>query len=175
MEKLAGKNAARLIDLLNERLTFERNGVKLYDAVLQRVRASPEPRLQAILGQLEKQRGDEKEHEEWLEEQIRALGGDAHAATEHARLVTSESEGIDKVVLGDPAVPHELHALLVAELADNAGWDLLVQLASEFHDHGAKREFKKRLHAEEKHLLFVRKVVEELTARELSSPVVPTP
>ncbi len=38
------------------------------------------------------------------------------------------------------------HALFAAELVDNAGWDLLVQLADEADDDEARRAFKKRLH-----------------------------
>ena len=43
MKKLAAKNPAKVIDLLSERLAFERVGVKLYDAVLERMRSSPDP------------------------------------------------------------------------------------------------------------------------------------
>lgn len=69
----------------------------------------------------------EKEHEEWSEECIRSLGGGAHSPTEMSKLVTE--------------LPHLFHALLSAELLDNAGWELLVQLADEAADREAKREF----------------------------------
>ena len=110
---------------------------------------------------------EEKEHEEWLEEQIRALGGDAHSPSEHSILVQAESEGIERVMRRDDSIAHDFHALLTAELADNAGWDLLLQLADEFGDRKAKKEFKKRLHAEEKHLLFVRETLLRLTAKDV--------
>jgi rubrerythrin len=168
MNKLAEKNVGRLIDLLNERLAFERAGVKLYDAILERMRASGDPQIQRMLDQMQEHREDEKRHEEWLEEQIRALGGDAHAPTEKSILVQAESQGIEHVVQRDPLLPHDFHALLVAELADNAGWDLLVQLADEMGDRDAKKEFKKRLHEEEEHLIFVRKAVEQFTKQELT-------
>ncbi|MCA1827149.1 MAG: ferritin-like domain-containing protein [Myxococcales bacterium] len=173
MKKLAEKNPAKVIDLLNERLTFERAGVKLYDAVLERMRGSPDPLVKGMLGQMQEHRDEEKEHEEWLEEQIRELGGDVHALTDKALLVQTESEGIERVVRRDPSIPHDFHALLTAELADNAGWDLLVQLADEFGDRSAKKEFKKRLHEEEEHLLFVREAVLELAQREISQPAAP--
>jgi hypothetical protein len=64
-------------------------------------------------------------------------------------------------------LPHLLQALLAAELVDNAGWDLLAQLADEAGDREAKRAFKKRLHEEEDHLLFVRKAVEKLAFAEV--------
>jgi bacterioferritin (cytochrome b1) len=171
MEKLAKKNATKVIDLLNERLAFERSGVQLYDTLLSRLRtATEDPALKALLGQMKEYREEEKEHEEWLEEQIRALGGDAHAPTEHSVLVQAESEGVERVMRRDESIPHGFHALLTAELADNAGWDLLVQIADEFGDSDAKKEFKKRLHEEEKHLLFVRKTLLELTKKDVSVP-----
>ncbi len=173
MEKLAKKNPAKVIDLLTERLAFERNGVKLYDTLLERLRSSPDPQLKAVVEQVQQQRDEEKEHEEWLELQIRELGGDVHAPTEKALLVQTESEGIERVVRRDPSIPHDFHALLAAELADNAGWDLLVQLADELGDRKAKKEFKTRLHEEEKHLLFVREILLKLTEKEVATAPAP--
>jgi bacterioferritin (cytochrome b1) len=170
MEKLAKKNTGKVIDLLNERLTFERAGVRLYDALLARLRRSDDPAMQALIDPAQTHREEEKEHEEWLEEQIRALGGDPHVPSEHSILVQAESEGVERVMQRDQSIPHDFHALLIAELADNAGWDLLVQLADEFGDSAAKRQFKKRLHEEEKHLLFVRKTLLELTKKDVSVP-----
>jgi rubrerythrin len=169
MDKLAKKNVAKVIDLLSERLAFERAGVKIYDTLLARLRRSGDRVFKKLVGKVQDFRDEEKEHEEWLEEQIRALGGDAHAPTEHTILVQAESEGVERVVRRDENIPHELHALLTAELADNAGWDLLVQIANEVGDRKAKRQFKKRLHEEEKHLLFVRKTLLELTRKEVET------
>src|SRR3954470_13097253 len=170
MDKLAKKNVTRVIDLLNERLAFERAGVTLYDTLLGRLRASADPEIAGLIDTVQKDREEEKEHEEWLEEQIRAIGGTAHGLSEHAVLVQAESEGVERVMRRDDSIPHDFHALLTAELADNAGWDLLVQLADEFGDSKAKKEFKKRLHEEEKHLLFVRETLLELTKKVVSLP-----
>jgi rubrerythrin len=144
--------------------------VKLYDTLLERLRDAPDARLQALIGRVQRFRDEEKEHEEWLEQRIRALGGDTVGVTEQAILVRAESEGVERVIRRDESIPHDFHALLTAELSDNAGWDLLVQLADEFGDSGAKKEFKKRLHEEEKHLLFVRETLLELTKRDVSAP-----
>jgi rubrerythrin len=167
MKKLAAKNLGRVLDLLNERLVFERAGVRLYDKILGRMRNSGDPRIAALFERFEQNRNEEKEHEEWLEEQIRSLGGEAHALSEKSVLVRAESQGIEHVIQRDPRLPNDFHALLTAELADNAGWDLLVQLASEFGDRDAKSEFKKRLHEEEKHLLIVRQAVTDLSKQEM--------
>jgi len=165
MQKLAGTNVSRVIDLLNERLTFERSGVKLYDKILERMRTDPQ--AARMVEQMQEHRDEEKEHEEWLEKQIRALGGDARSPSEKSILVRAESQGIEHVIERDAQLPHDFHALLIAELADNAGWDLLVQLADEVGDRDAKKEFKKRLHEEEEHLLFVRHAVEQFAKDEL--------
>ncbi len=167
MKDLANYDKVKVIDVLNERLAFERAGVKLYDRVLEVMRASGDENVMRMLDEMQGHREEEKEHEEWLEEQIRSLGGDAHAETDKSRLVTRESKGIEEVVMSDAELPHLFHALLAAELVDNAGWDLLAQIADEAGDHSAKRDFKKRLHEEEDHLLFVRRAVEKLSVAEV--------
>jgi bacterioferritin (cytochrome b1) len=178
MHKLARNNPEKVVDLLSERLTFERAGVKLYDAIIAKLQTSNEPEVHRTLRAMHEHRNHEKEHEEWLEAQIRALGGDAHTETDMARLATRESAGIEAVVLGDTDPIHLFHALLAAELADNAGWDLLVALADEAGDRAAKKEFKKRLHEEEDHLVFVRRALASLArssvlGEELDMPVGP--
>src|SRR5438270_8937888 len=110
MDKLAKNNPDKVIDLLSERLTFERAGVKLYDAIVAKLVTSNEPEVHRTLRAMHEHRNQEKEHEEWLEEQIRALGGDAHTETEMAQLVTRESMGIEAVVLdGDNDPTHLFH------------------------------------------------------------------
>jgi rubrerythrin len=167
VEKLAKKNKDKVIDVLCERLCFERSGVKLYDKILERMQRSSEPNIKKMLEPMREHRDQEKEHEEWLEECIRKLGGDDKKLTEKAKLVTEESKGIESVVMKDPELPHLFHALLAAELVDNAGWDLLVQLADEADDTPAKKEFKKRLHEEEEHLILMREAIKKLSLHEV--------
>jgi rubrerythrin len=167
MEKLSRTNRDKVIDVLDERLTFERATVVLYDTILERMRRSSEPEIARMLPTMQAHRDEEKEHEEWLEEQIRAVGGDAHAKTEHGRLVEAESEGLEKVVKNDADLSHDLHALLTAELVDNAGWEMLIQLADEADDVEAREEFKKRLREEQDHLVFVRRAVAALASRQV--------
>lgn len=159
MKAFAARNRDKVIDLLNERLTFERAGVRLYDSIVQNMRASSSPEIARMLAPMQEHRDEEKEHEEWLEEQIRSLGGDAHARTEMSELVIVESAGVEKVVTTDKDLVHQMHALLTAELVDNAGWELLLELADEADDDDARGELRRRLHEEEKHLLFVRRVM----------------
>jgi bacterioferritin (cytochrome b1) len=176
MDKLSKNgNRAKVIDVLNERLAFERAGVKLYDRILDVMRTQGDENDKRMLDEMQQHRDEEKEHEEWLEAQIRKLGGDAHSETEKSRLITRESKGIEEVVMSDAQLPHLFHALLAAELVDNAGWDLLATLADEAGDSAAKREFKKRLHEEEDHLLFVRKAVERYSEHEVLGKEVKMP
>jgi bacterioferritin (cytochrome b1) len=167
MRKLAEKNVGRVIDLLNERLAFERTGVRLYDRILLRMRLSDDRQMERMIDRMQRFRDEEWEHEKWLEEQIRELHGDDHLPTEKSVLVLAETQGIERVVHRDPRLPHDFHALLTAELADNGGWDLLVRIADEFGDYDAKREFRKRLREEQEHVLFVRRAVERFVKQEL--------
>ncbi len=214
MEKLAQKNRDKVIDVLMERLRFERAGVKLYDKVLERMRQStgetrrsgggdyttyglsgyggdatrdmrddihreqgsdaPEPErdrekkvVAEMLPHVERIRDQEKEHEEWLEDCIRRLGGDDKRMTEMAKLSARESSGIEAVIMKDPELPHLFHALLAAEHVDMAGWDLLVALADEAGDREAQEDFRKRLQEEERHLAFLREALRIFSAHEI--------
>ena len=173
MDKLAKKNVGKVIDLLSERLAFERAAVKLYDTLHARLRVATDPALRALLEQIEHDRDEEKEHEEWLEDQIRELRGDDHLPTEKSVLVLAETQGIERVIARDPRLPHDFHALLAAELADTAGWDILVRLADAFGDRVASKEFKQRLREEREHLSFVRRTVERYLKEQLTQPPSP--
>jgi len=173
MRKLAEKNVGRVIDLLNERLAFERTGVRLYDRMLLRMRLTEDREIGRMIDRMQRYRDEEREHEEWLEGQIRDLHGDDHMPTEKSVLVLAETQGIERVVQRDPWLQHDFHALLTAELADTAGWDLLVRVAEEFGDREARREFKQRHREELEHVLFVRKVVERFVKRELQDGPMP--
>lgn len=160
MKKLAEKNPEKLIDLLHERLTFERTSVKLYDCILRQMEASTDPQIRGMLDTMQGYRDEEAEHQAWLEEQIQALGGDIHAESERSRLVAEESRGIEQVILReDVALQHLFHALMAAELVDNAGWDLLVALAEEADDDDALDCFALRQAEEEDHLEYLRQTM----------------
>jgi len=178
MKKLAEQHPEKLLDLLTERLTFERTGVKLYDMVIAKMKRSKERPILGMVGQMTKQRNEEKEHEEWLEDCVRELGSDAHTMTEMAEVVDRESRGLMDVISTDEELPHLFHALLAAELVDDTGWKLLLQLADEAKDDDARREFRKRALEEEDHLVFIRGVVAafartELLGRTMQMPVSP--
>jgi bacterioferritin (cytochrome b1) len=172
MRKLAENHRERAIDLLCERLVFERAGVQLYDRVIEAMRAGAgDGDVLATVDVLQRNRAQEAEHAAWLESQIRALGGDATIETDLARLATRESRGIVEVVENDAAdLTHLLHALLAAEAVDGAGWDLLLHLADDAGDSEARREFKRRYHEEQGHLTVVRDAMERMALRSLLGP-----
>src|SRR4051812_32218893 len=82
MEKLSSKNRWRVIDLLKERLVFERSSVRLYDTLLSRLVRASDPAFRSLVEAVQDHRNEEQEHAQWLEEQIRALGGDGHALSD---------------------------------------------------------------------------------------------
>ena len=94
MRKLAERNVGRAIDLLNERLAFERTGVRLYDRMLLRMRLAENGEVQRMVDRMQRYRDQEREHEEWLEDQIRALGGDDHVPTEKSVLVLADRKSV---------------------------------------------------------------------------------
>jgi len=167
MKKLVQFNRNKVIDFLTERLTFERSAFKLYDTILEKMRRLADPEMDRLAGPLKEHREQEKVHVEWLQAQIRKLGGDAHGTTELSALATREALGIEEVIAKDAEIPHLLHALLAAELVDNAGWDLLVELADEAGDREARKSFRRYLEEEERHLAFVRKAIAEYAKSEV--------
>jgi bacterioferritin (cytochrome b1) len=171
MKHLENQNRDNVIDLLAERLTFERSAVRLYDRVLERIRATGDPEIVRLHDPMTMHRDQEKEHEEWLEAKIRELGGSAHTLTAKAQLVKTEARGFEEAIFdGRATLPQMLHALLAAELVDNAGWDLLVAVADEADDHEMKKQFKRRLHEEEDHLALLQRAVEKIAKREVMVP-----
>lgn len=160
MQKLAENHQERVIDLLMGRMTFERAAVRLYDSILMKLQTSEDAFVAGLIGPMQTYRDQEYEHASWLETQVEALGGDPSVMTDLATLVQAELKGIMEVVLeNDMSASHMFHALLVAELIDNTGWELLLELADDADDDVARREFRKRAHQEQDHLAFVRQTV----------------
>lgn len=129
VKALTGKKAHVLLDKLGERLAFERSGTRLYDAFIDKCAAAPDNGIVDV-AQLRHFRDEEAHHFALVEQCIVHLGGDPTAQTPCADLAAVESTGLMQAVT-DPRTPvvQSLHAMLVAELADNAAWEDLVTLA----------------------------------------------
>jgi hypothetical protein len=160
-----------LLDKLGERLAFERQGTRLYEAFLQKIE---------LLG-FEEESGptgadlrhicdDEFEHFRMLQQIIVKLGGDATVKTPSADVAGVLSKGAAEIVV-DPrtTVAHCLQAILTAELADNDGWQMLSQLAGEFGLDELESQCQTALGSEQEHLENVRKWLLAATIEEAQS------
>jgi hypothetical protein len=153
---------ATLMDKLSERLAFERTGTRLYDALIGKCEALGEPTPGPSLAQLRQIREEELRHFLLVNRAITSLGGDPTVMSPCADTVTVASLGLLQV-LTDPRtnVAQSLQAILTAELTDNDGWLLLINLAEELGHADLAAEFRGALANEEKHLATVRGWLEE--------------
>jgi hypothetical protein len=147
-----------LLDKLGERLAFERQGTRLYEAFLQKFES---------LG-LEEEGGpktadvrhicdEEFEHFRMLQQAIVKLGGDATVKTPCADVAGVLSKGAVEII-ADPraTLPQCLQALLTAELVDNDGWQMLSQLAAQLGLEELENQCRSAFDAEQEHLEKVR-------------------
>ena len=86
---------------------------------------------------------------------MRALGGDPSAENDGFFLVNGAWRRIDEDAAADAEPVWLFHVLLSAEVIDNVGWELLLELADRAQDDEAREAFQQRLHEEQQHLLLV--------------------
>ena len=151
------KTPAIFLDKLGDRLAFERGGTRLYEALLGKVQAAKLPKGGPAVGDVQHIMDEEARHFVLVREAIERLGGDPTFETPAADLSGVASTGLVQIVT-DPrtTVPQCLHALLVAELTDNDGWTMLVQLAQGLGHADLATQFQAALATEEEHLQKVR-------------------
>ena len=170
---LTGKRPQVFIDKLAERLAFERSGVRLYEALLAKLQSKAskvpgvsEQRLREIHDQ-------EADHFAMLVDCMQTLGADPTAQTPSADLVGVESMGLmQEITDARTTFAQSLHAILVAELTDVDGWDVLIALAEQVGQQDMAQRFRTALQTEQDHLDQVRTWVAELTLGE-ARPVAP--
>ena len=140
-----------LVDKLGERLAFERSGVRLYDALMVKCAADGSAGIPAK--ELKHIRDEEAMHFALVGAAIQALGGDPTAQTPSADVAGVEGMGLMQVV-NDPktTVAQALHAILVAEMTDNAAWDELIELTSQAGNDDLVARFTKARESEAEHL-----------------------
>lgn len=148
---------AVLLDKLSERLAFERMGTRLYEALLNKCEALGETSTATTVEDIRQIGSEELEHFLMLNETITELGGDPTVESPSADVAAVASMGIMQV-LTDPrsSMAQCLQVLLTAELTDNAGWELLIELADNMGFQDMKTEFETALVHEEEHLQNVR-------------------
>jgi hypothetical protein len=161
---LTGKQPEVLMDKLGERLAFERTGTRLYDALITKFDATQDSSTSMTLADLQRIRQDELGHFALVAGAIEAMGGDPTAQTPCADVTGVEVMGLAQVVT-DPrtTIAQSLSAVLIAELADNAGWEMLIALARENGQDPMAADFTVALNEERVHLQQVRAWLEEAT------------
>ena len=148
---------AVLLDKLSERIAFERMGTRLYEALLNKCEtlgeSSPGPTVEQIrhIGE------EELEHFLMLNRVVTEIGGDPTVQSPCADVAGVASMGIMQV-LTDPrsSMAQCLQAMLIAELTDNDGWQLLIKLADCLGYDEMRTEFENAMENEELHLQNVR-------------------
>ena len=164
MDMLTGKRPQALVDRLGERLAFERGGVRLYDTLLAKCSVDGTALSTDEQAMLVTFRNQEAEHFNIVADALRSLGADPTAQTPCADLVGVESMGLVQA-MNDPrsSVLQSLHVMLDAELIDNAGWELLIQLARGTGHDAIADGFERPMQQEAVHLQHLRALVGRLT------------
>jgi hypothetical protein len=135
VDAVTAKHPIVLLDQLAARLAFERSGTRLYETLLAKHDQQGSFDGGPDASQLMQHRDEELEHFHGLVRIVERLGGDPTAVTPSADLAAVASQGV-VLVATDPRVgfAESLDAILIAELVDVDGWDLLVDLAEQADD-----------------------------------------
>ncbi|MES2917457.1 MAG: ferritin-like domain-containing protein [Pseudomonadota bacterium] len=169
-DKLSGQHTEALLNKMGERLAFERSGVRIYEGFIAKCEAAaasgklPAPVDLDLLRQF---CIEEAQHFELLRDVLDGLGADATAQTPDADVAGVASLGLMKVVQ-DPrtSVTQSLEAMLSIELTDNAGWELLVQLARAMTMDEIGDRFQRAEEQEDRHLATIRQWYEAAVCEE---------
>jgi len=157
-----------LLDKLGERLAFERQGTRVYEAFLQKFEALEVGNDMApTLEDIQRICKEELEHFKMLQKAIVELGGDATVQTPCADVVGVISQGALKVVV-DPSTTlgQTLQALLTVELTDNDGWEMLEQLSAKAGLADLEKQCRRAFEEEQEHLTKVRQWLLSATLEE---------
>jgi rubrerythrin len=156
-EAIKGNSALAFLDLLGERLAFERTGTRLYDALLVKLEGADARPTGPTREQLEEIRDDETRHFGLLRDAIETLGGDPTVVTPSADVVGVAGSGWVQA-LTDPrtTLTEALKVVLAAELTDNDGWETLVEVAAGLEQEELAAQFREAAADEEDHLTRVR-------------------
>jgi len=197
ISRLKGGSPSIFMDKIGERIAFERGGTRLYEALITKYTALAVQEGEALMpaeealalqdegaepgaaaGEsaqqtLERIRAEELEHFQMLVQAMEQLGGDPTAQTPCADVVATASMGLIQV-LTDPrtTLAQSLNAMLTAELTDNAGWELLAQLAEEAGEAELTGKFLGALSQEQEHLRIVKAWLATLVSERAGTPAV---
>lgn len=161
---MKGNRPQAFIDKLAERLAYERGGTRLYEAAMVKFMAHADELKDVSIEDLREIRDEEASHALLIKECIEQLGADPTAQTPSADLVGVETMGLLQAV-SDPRtnLAQTLHALLAAELVDEAGWEILIALAENIGQSDMVTRFREAEQREQEHVFKVRSWYEALT------------
>jgi rubrerythrin len=153
VKAVMGEQPMLLMDKLGERLAFERTGTRLYEALVSKYDAFGSFDGGPSRDDLEHVLQEEYRHFTMLQSVIEQLGGDPTAVTPSANLQATAAYGVNQVLV-DPRTTllQSLEAILIAELADNACWEALVELAQDAGENDLVPPFQEALRNEQDHL-----------------------
>lgn len=145
------------LDKMGERLAFERTGVRLYEALLGKVEAFGGKGQGPSAEDVRHIRDEEFAHFEMLQEIMSNFGSDPSVMTPCADTSAVAGSGVLKVV-SDPRanLAQSLAAVLTAELTDEAGWELLIELAEGIGFKKEAERFRGALEEEGEHVVKVK-------------------
>jgi hypothetical protein len=157
VQGVRGTRPAQFLDKLGERLAFERTGTRLYEAVIAKLDvADPHPGGPTH-SDLELIRNAEHRHFAMLRDALLQLGADPTAMTPCADLVAVAGLGWVQAITDPRTTLNQcLDILLIAELADQGGWELLIALAEQLELDDLAHQFQAALVEEGQHVLRVR-------------------
>jgi rubrerythrin len=166
-QMLSGNRPEVLLDKLGERLAFERGGTRLYEALITKCVARVEGSDMLQMDVLERIHNEELQHMELVRSIIESMGADPTAMTPSADVTGVASMGLVQV-LTDPrtTLAQCLDAMLIAELADTASWEMLISLMEATGNDKFVHEMTQALDAEQDHLLTVKQWLKQLTLQE---------
>jgi rubrerythrin len=154
---LSGDKANVMLDKLGERLAFERTGVRLYEGLLSKLAAADPVDTGITREAVEAIRDDELRHFGILKRALEQLGGDPTVMTTSADVMGVASSGWMQVLTDSRTTLTQcLETVLVAELADNDAWGVLVRLADGLGMDDLALELEDCQEDEEDHLRMVR-------------------
>ena len=163
-QELFTKKPTVFLDKLGERVAFERTGTRLYELLITKLDALGTWDGGPSRERLARFHDDELDHFRLVEDAMRSLGADPTAVTPSADVAGVEAQGVLQVI-ADPrtTLDQSLHAILVAELADNAAWEMLIDLATATGHDELVQGFRTALDDERVHLAEVRSWLSEHT------------
>lgn len=156
-EMLKGNMPTVFLDLLGERLAFERTGTRLYEALLVKYDAAHVHEGGPTREELLRFHDDELQHFGLLMECMEQLGADPTAVTPGADVMGVASMGAMQVMTDPRSTLTEcLHVIHMLELADNDSWQMLSELADQLGHNEMAERFRQALVEEANHLMHVR-------------------